>query len=397
MGLMLSIVSRFRKRATTREVLDGIDEDIKRLESTFERNQKLQKKIVLSLLIFSFILYFAAVAIFYFLLLPDNWSERAIWILPFAIFPAVIYFLKRCFHFIFVTRIKRIGQEIECLNERKKKILDDVTENETYKVAKELLEKFDPKCEIIKRDFAIRSPTPMAQRMSPPSSHQGELRHRANAAVMKNASVKQLGSNSLPSTPVHNRMNQSSQVVSPVVSPGVVQPVRAVTPHPVNSNGLPSPLPGTAFQGASLRKYPILPKERSTFDKVAEYFIGDGPSYRYALICKYCYGHNGMALKDEFEYIAFRCCYCGAPNPARKSRPNAPTLEDARLSDHESDKEKVADANEQSKDGENTVQEKLESVKDSVGRHIGEETNDSSDTDDGNNEHASDSIKSKLE
>ena len=72
----------------------------------------------------------------------------------------------------------------------------------------------------------------------------GELRHRANAAMMKNAIVKQLSSNSLPTTPVHNRMNQSSQVINPVVSPGVVQPIRAVTPRPVNSNGLPSPLPG---------------------------------------------------------------------------------------------------------------------------------------------------------
>ena len=36
---------------------------------------------------------------------------------------------------------------------------------------------------------------------------------------------------------------------------------------------------GAAFQGASLRKYPILPKERSTFDKVGItslcYFLKD--------------------------------------------------------------------------------------------------------------------------
>ena len=70
-------------------IISFSSQDIKRLESTFERNQKLQKRIVLSLLTFSFILYFVAVAIFYFLLLPDNWSERAIWIMPFAIFPAV--------------------------------------------------------------------------------------------------------------------------------------------------------------------------------------------------------------------------------------------------------------------------------------------------------------------
>lgn len=27
------------------------------------------------------------------------------------------------------------------------------------------------------------------------------------------------------------------------------------------------------------------------------------PSSRYALICQQCFSHNGMALKEEFEYL----------------------------------------------------------------------------------------------
>ena len=38
-------------------------------------------------------------------------------------------------------------------------------------------------------------------------------------------------------------------------------------------------------------------------DKLVEYLVGDGPENRYALICKQCQSHNGMALKEEFEYI----------------------------------------------------------------------------------------------
>lgn len=38
-------------------------------------------------------------------------------------------------------------------------------------------------------------------------------------------------------------------------------------------------------------------------DRVVEYLVGDGPSNRYALICKQCQSHNGMALKEEFEFI----------------------------------------------------------------------------------------------
>jgi hypothetical protein len=51
---------------------------------------------------------------------------------------------------------------------------------------------------------------------------------------------------------------------------------------------------------------PILPRERSYLDKLVEYLVGDGPSNRYALICKQCESHNGMALKEEFEYFGMK-------------------------------------------------------------------------------------------
>ena len=38
-------------------------------------------------------------------------------------------------------------------------------------------------------------------------------------------------------------------------------------------------------------------------DRMLEYLLGDGPQHKYALICQKCASHNGMALKEEFEYI----------------------------------------------------------------------------------------------
>ena len=49
---------------------------------------------------------------------------------------------------------------------------------------------------------------------------------------------------------------------------------------------------------------PILPRERTATDRVIEYLVGDGPQNRYALICSQCHSHNGMALKEEFEYLS---------------------------------------------------------------------------------------------
>lgn len=48
---------------------------------------------------------------------------------------------------------------------------------------------------------------------------------------------------------------------------------------------------------------PVLPRNRGAFDKLVDLVVGDGPANRYALICRMCSSHNGMALKHEFEYL----------------------------------------------------------------------------------------------
>ena len=44
-------------------------------------------------------------------------------------------------------------------------------------------------------------------------------------------------------------------------------------------------------------------------DKIFESLVGDGPQNRYALICKHCLSHNGMALQEEYEFLSeFKTC-----------------------------------------------------------------------------------------
>ena len=40
--------------------------------------------------------------------------------------------------------------------------------------------------------------------------------------------------------------------------------------------------------------------------QLTDFLVGDGPGSRYALICAQCHSHNGMALKDEFEYTGIQ-------------------------------------------------------------------------------------------
>ncbi|XP_050531776.1 endoplasmic reticulum junction formation protein lunapark isoform X5 [Daktulosphaira vitifoliae] len=90
-----------------------------------------------------------------------------------------------------------------------------------------------------------------------------------------------------------------------------------VTP---NVGQIPAIMSSTIKPRLSLPR-PVLPKERTIFDRLADIILGDGPQNRYALICRTCGSHNGMARKEEFEYLAYRCAYCSQWNPSLKPRP----------------------------------------------------------------------------
>lgn len=56
------------------------------------------------------------------------------------------------------------------------------------------------------------------------------------------------------------------------------------------------------FLGLALPR-PVLSKDRTVFDRLADIVLGDGPQNRYALICRTCGSHNGMARREEFDYL----------------------------------------------------------------------------------------------
>lgn len=88
----------------------------------------------------------------------------------------------------------------------------------------------------------------------------------------------------------------------------------------------PAPTPQVSQQRTLLPR-PIIAPNRTIFDKILDFFIGEGPNNRFALICKSCHFHNGMALKEEFEYVAFRCAYCLFYNESRKTKLAVPSIQ----------------------------------------------------------------------
>ncbi|XP_051816258.1 endoplasmic reticulum junction formation protein lunapark-B isoform X5 [Acanthochromis polyacanthus] len=283
---MGGLLSRWRMKPTTVEQLENLDKEIKELEEFRAKNQRLQKLWVGRLLLYSSVLYLLTSLVVYCLYLPEEWLQRIAMALPFFIYPVLVWFIRKLLIFLFSKRTERNNDKLEDLKVVKKKILEEVMETETYKNAKLILERFDPEA---KKKAELES-TPVRSPMTPRPGQ--ELRQRG-VPMMPMGTPAAMGMTPPPGA-------------RPMMGPGGT---------PV---GLHPPGPPLAR--------PILPKDRGAVDRVIEYLVGDGPQNRYALICQQCFSHNGMALKEEFEYLAFRCAYCYFLNPARKTRPQAPRL-----------------------------------------------------------------------
>lgn len=235
--------------------------------------------------------------------------------LPFFAFPLIIWTLRTVLIFFFSKRTERNNEALDDLKSQKKKILEEVMEKETYKTAKLILERFDPDS---KKAKEFEPPSAGAAATAKPGQ---EIRQRT--AAQRNLSPAPANSNQGPPPQVPVSPGPSKDASAPGGPPE--RTVAPALPRRLGSPATSVPGMGLHPPGPPLAR-PVLPRERGALDRIVEYLVGDGPQNRYALICQQCFSHNGMALKEEFEYIAFRCAYCFFLNPARKTRPQAPRL-----------------------------------------------------------------------
>uniref|UniRef100_A0A3B5MGK1 Endoplasmic reticulum junction formation protein lunapark n=1 Tax=Xiphophorus couchianus TaxID=32473 RepID=A0A3B5MGK1_9TELE len=218
----------------------------------------------------------------YCLYLPDEWLQRL------AMFPLVF-----------------------CVQ------LEEVMETETYKTAKLILERFDPEA---KNRRGLES-TPVGPQLTPRPGQGTAVSAMLLAVCGKMSYILLLFECLLSAFTFPSDIDSLSAPGGP---PDKSTPSTSMLQGAVERTPC-TPIRGMYSPGPPLPR-PILPRERGTVDRVIEYLVGDGPEKRYALICQQCFSHNGMALKEEFEYLAFRCAYCYFLNPARKTRPQAPRL-----------------------------------------------------------------------
>ncbi|XP_045538478.1 endoplasmic reticulum junction formation protein lunapark-B isoform X2 [Papilio machaon] len=295
MGLILS---KLRRKKTTSEILERLEANIKSIERDGHCKEQTHRRVVGYVMAYSVGLYVLLAVLYYYVYVGRSqyWLHSLLYASPLLVLPILVFFIRTTISWYYTWSLNKNKMKLKTMREEKKKILEEVMNTETYKVAKEILDKYGGPEE---QSNALK---PLLPAITSPNN-------------VNNAP------NSAPATPVPFRQKQLA--------------LQASTPVNRNMNLMAINNTTTAlYKGPRLRSNqlprPLLDRNRSTLDKVIDYLMKDGPNHRMALICSECFSHNGMAMVEEFEYVSYSCAYCGRLNPARKQRPTAPLLQPVR-------------------------------------------------------------------
>lgn len=183
--------------------------------------------------------------------------------------------MKRLVAWYFQRKLNKNGKKLEILRAEKKKILEVVMDKETYNVALDLLNRFGDKTNGFK-----------------PTQSQPSL------SITPRPGFRPTSPNLLkPNTPTSASLQARSLIAGNQLTPSV--PRRAppygftVTP---NNQLMQSPQMAVSTPGfrRQVTPYPIINhRQKGVLEQMVDYLIGDGPSNRFAMICKDCHGHNG--------------------------------------------------------------------------------------------------------
>lgn len=347
MGL---IFSRFYEKPSTRATLEKIEQQLQNIE---ERRWDMIKRAQFITQILSFVPIVILIVDVCIFLFPTekSWRDKFVVALPLALLSLILFVCKKIVQWYSRWSLDNEETRLRKLQKEKRKILEIVCETESYRVATELLEKYDPK-QLRRRERPsdrpsspvdsdpftkqIASPTrsPQVRQRQPPQTQLKQM-PRAVPSSMLNQSI------SFPIQAPVVPIQKPSQP-TPMSKPQVIQQPRISNLNNAHNNSLnTSNVATSSVRGRPVR--PILSKERSIFEKVVDWVVADGPDNRFALICRYCFGHNGMSLAEEFETINFVCCYCYNLNTSANRRTQSQDKVQQEKNTSEEEKDKVDD------------------------------------------------------
>lgn len=302
-------------KPSSKETLERIEQEIQNIE---ERRWDKLKREQFVVQILSFIPLTILIATVCLLVYPSESSlrDKIVRSIPIVIVSLILWVCKKIVQWYSKWSVDNDEVKLRKLLKEKKRILELVCETESYKVATELLAKYDPKQLRRKEKESERPTSPINKTLT-----------KFTASPIKSPNQQQQKPQpqiqTYPSF-LNQSINQPARPAPPVATAPTPnfkatpsKPELNVTSTNLHNASIAS-VAASSVQGRPVR--PIISKDRSFFEKVVDWVVTDGPDNRFALICRYCYGHNGMSLVEEYETLNFRCCFCYNLNTATQKR-----------------------------------------------------------------------------
>lgn len=305
MGTMISFFRRPEMDTTAQ--LSAIEVQIKSSTETHELNGNKLANLNKNTWFYGG-LVFAILLVFIYAVFPLELIRRIILlVLVFVLYPIGVLLTRKFFKYWLTRKKLDAEKSLEQLTKERDEILENVMEKEPYNKAREILKRFAPQ-QLDKQKSA---------------TDEKVRRHKLVNGIPANMTTKPV-----VSTPVQNDPNKT------LATPGVQNiPVNVQKRMQLNAT----------YSGHLLRSSPNrnvktvrpLPNQlnQSKVDKIVGWVVGSNPEQMYALICQSCCKHNGLALREEFVYLDWKCAFCHHHNPARKERPRPPRLQEQKPMD----------------------------------------------------------------
>ncbi|KAI5072479.1 hypothetical protein GOP47_0013024 [Adiantum capillus-veneris] len=238
-----------------------------------------------------------------------SWQTRALRVLPVFAFPALASLVYSSCSSYYRMRERKDQKLLDRLrNERKAKI-DELKERTNYYLTQQLIHKYD----------------------SDPAAKEAAARVLASKLGADAGLALALEQSNIIEESRRGSFEGRRQSADPLDATGL----RRRTKHqPSPSTGQSFLPPGSAVNESGLRRgdsgEQIMELEQTTgrmngsgggggwLARLAAMLVGEDPTQCYALICKTCHMHNGLARKEDFQYIAYYCPHCQSLNGSRQ-------------------------------------------------------------------------------
>ncbi|ORX93297.1 hypothetical protein K493DRAFT_408460 [Basidiobolus meristosporus CBS 931.73] len=304
MGAVFSVF-KHREEDNYEKILADLEDKIQKVEVRLSDIKVRERKFVLLFLIYSLFAYGLYLAT-YFVYLRDAQDALYIWLwklLPAFVIPFSIYYISRGVSYWYNRKRLNEENQLENLRVKQRQKVEELKKKTAYYSTKTLLDRYDTP---VKAKPGAKMPGPKSN--TPQNNNRPQT--RGNPTAPNSAPVN-------PNLRPKNQPNSLNGISS------------ASTPAPQNpyTNGIK--LPGTTPYhapriGASngINSHHAFNTQRNSwYDRIIDVIVGEeGPNSKYALICKNCFAHNGLALPSEINEIQYHCPKCNFLNASRHPR-----------------------------------------------------------------------------